>query len=86
MKTSKQDCRESAATVTQSTNHIAGSGSHDLDEEMEQHTACHGIEWLIREENYSCMLSLCQGIVDMAFKQPKGSSAVNKVYRIMPMH
>ena len=33
-------------------------------------------EWLSKEENASCLLSMCQGIVEMPYKQRRRSSQV----------
>ena len=35
-------------------------------------------DWLRREENVACLLSMCQGIVDMPYKQRKISSQVSR--------
>ena len=33
--------------------------------------------WLAKEENVSCLLSMCQGIVEMPYKQRRASSQVS---------
>ena len=35
--------------------------------------------WRLTEEDDACLLSLCQGIVDVSFKQPRRHSAPGKV-------
>lgn len=33
------------------------------------------VSWLLQEGSYSCLLSLCQGIVDVTYKQSRRHSA-----------
>ena len=73
MKLSRQDKRESLAgfTGTNSSN-LPGRSSSSL-------SRCDDLSlerWLLNQENLACLLSMCQGIVEMPYKQRRSSSQV----------
>ena len=77
IKISKQGQRESAATAdveAEPSNQSAPNKSSDLDQSLSLIGQGSCDDWLMNEENYATFLSLCQGIVDVAYKQPKRSS------------
>ena len=39
-----------------------------------------GQDWLLRGENYSALVSLCQGIVDVAYHRPRRSGHVRHIH------
>ena len=71
LKLARQDKRESLAGFSSSTTLSNLPGRLSLfcgGESIEQ--------WLLREENQSCLLSMCQGIVEIPYKQGRNSSQV----------
>lgn len=69
LKLSRQDKRESLvglSEVDMSTYFLRPSPSNQQPLE----------EWLSKKENLSCLLSMCQGIVEMPYKQRRRSSQV----------
>lgn len=71
LKLARQDKRESLAGLSEeadmSTISLGPTPSAQL-QPLE--------EWLSEEENVSCLLSMCQGIVEMPYKQRRRSSQV----------
>ncbi len=79
MKISRQDHRGTAAinpNQTQTAETIATQTSLNNPQDFHKRSSHdRGATWLSVEGMYSCLLSLCQGIVDVAYKQPRRSSA-----------
>lgn len=80
LKLSRQDKRESLAGISEadmSTSTFSLRPSLSGGQPLE--------EWLSKEENLSCLLSMCQGIVEMSYKQRRRSSqvCVLKYYTLM---
>ena len=53
--------------------------------EMYQLGSCEvtGQDWLLQGENYSTLVSLCQGIVDVAYRRPRSSGHVRHIHEIV---
>ena len=68
LKLARQDKRESLAGFSSSTTLSNLPDMFYGELSLEQ--------WLLKEENQSCLLSMCQGIVEVPYKQRKSSSQV----------
>ena len=71
LKLARQDKRESLAGFSSSTT------LSNLPDRLSLFYGGLSLEqWLLKEENQSCLLSMCQGIVEVPYKQRKSSSQV----------
>lgn len=71
LKLARQDKRESLAGFYNTTNLSNLPGKLSL-----LYGGLSIEQWLLKEENQSCLLSMCQGIVEVPYKQRKSSSQV----------
>ena len=73
LKLSRQGKRESLAGLSEEDNMSPFSLRPSLSSQQQQPLE----EWLSKKENLSCLLSMCQGIVEMPYKQRRRNSQVH---------
>lgn len=72
MKLSRQGKRESLAGLSEEADMSSFSLRPSLSSSQQQPLE----EWLSKKENLACLLSMCQGVVEMPYKQRRRSSQV----------
>ncbi len=73
LKLARQDKRESLAALSEEPD-VSNFSLRTISTPSSQLQPLE--EWLSKEENLSCLLSMCQGIVEMPYKQRRRSSQV----------
>lgn len=74
LKLSRQDARESLASLSGGNASLLSiKPSSSLTNERSS-----GLEeWLLKEENLACLMSMCQGILEVPYKQQRRTSEVS---------
>ena len=84
-KLSKEDQRTPVPSPHAQLEPANRTGLRMFSDEMYKLGSCEvtGQDWLLQGENYSTLVSLCQGIVDVAYRRPRSSGHVRHMHEIV---